>query len=365
MSEVRVDKVEALKKLQQATQIAVSKEYTIQSKFSKEIQTVLFGTHLTFKYILVTALLAKATNPKVNPLCLQASSQLQGAYDARSICHQVLVPFERKYFDGGLGSSNEPFLNKPARFPELDPSNPVRRGNDQMLLNLLCNFLPKISTSEEAFQALTDAIRCCLINYVKKKKSATIQAAKTPTLTEIKYFLHDLLEQSCSGESLVLVIGTLMKLYTSALAGETKVETHVVNQSGASSKEVSDIDVYLNGELLYAVEAKDKIYTQDDVNHAVRKVIDSHFNRLIFVSGPRGVLHGSSERELVESAAQRGVHLTFMSHKGLIKFYLAHILPTSTEDFMSKMMETAHEARMKDETFEYIRYVARKHGLIE
>ncbi|MEF3302481.1 restriction endonuclease, SacI family [Paenibacillus sp. GYB003] len=365
MSEVRVDKSQAYEILVQATQKAGTKEYNWQSKFSNEIQTVLFGTHLTFRYILVTALLAKATNPQVNALCLQAGSQLQGAYDARSLCHGLLVPFERKYFDGGLGSSNEPFLNKPARAPELSPTNPVRRGNDQMLLNLLCTFLPKISSQQEAFDALSDSIRCCLINFLKKKKENSVQVAKVPSLYEMDYFLEDLLEQACSGESLVLAIGVLMKLYCAALAGKTKVEIHVVNQSGASSKEVSDIDVYLNGQLLYAVEAKDKIFTQDDVNHAVRKVVESGFDRLMFVTGPRATLQGSTEDELIKSAAKRGVYLTFISHKEYIKLFLAQILPTSTDQFFVTLMSIAREARMKDDTVKYLQKLAQKHGFIE
>ena len=118
---------------------------------------------------MVTALLSKASYPQINPLCLQKGSKLKGAYDARSICHFVLVPFEREYLFNALGGSNEPFLNKPARFPELDPSNPVRKGKDQELLNLLCDFLPKVNSTEQAFKALTDSIYCAL-QKVKAKK---------------------------------------------------------------------------------------------------------------------------------------------------------------------------------------------------
>ena len=92
------------------------------------VDDVLEHTHLTYKYILVTALTAKATDESVNPLCLQAKSALLGAYDARSICHGVIVPFDMEVLNKALGGSNEPFLNKPARFPELSTSNAVRGG---------------------------------------------------------------------------------------------------------------------------------------------------------------------------------------------------------------------------------------------
>ena len=69
---------------------------------------------------------------------------LSGAYDARTVCHKVIVPFEMEVLDKALGGSNEPFLNKPARFPELDKNNAVRRGNDQAILNALCDNLPRV-----------------------------------------------------------------------------------------------------------------------------------------------------------------------------------------------------------------------------
>ena len=38
----------------------------------------------------------------------------------------VIVPFDTEVLNKALGGSNEPFLNKPARFPELSTSNAVR-----------------------------------------------------------------------------------------------------------------------------------------------------------------------------------------------------------------------------------------------
>jgi len=75
-----------------------------------------------FKYVLVTGALAKAVSPEVHPRALQAGSSLKGAYDARSLCHKVIVSFEKT--KGNLfGLSNEPFLSKPLRHPEHDKHN--------------------------------------------------------------------------------------------------------------------------------------------------------------------------------------------------------------------------------------------------
>ena len=69
--------------------------------------------------------MAKAVNKEIDALSLQAGDESDGAYDARSLCHKVLVPFEREFMPNSLGGSNEPFLNKPARFPRLTPDNAV------------------------------------------------------------------------------------------------------------------------------------------------------------------------------------------------------------------------------------------------
>ena len=95
----------------------------------KKIKAVLTGSHKTYKYVLLTGLLAKATDSSVNALALQAGAPFDGAYDARSLCHGVIVPFERDFLQNALGGSNEPYLNKPARFTHLSSNNAVRKGN--------------------------------------------------------------------------------------------------------------------------------------------------------------------------------------------------------------------------------------------
>jgi hypothetical protein len=53
-----------------------------------------------------------------------------------------------------MGGSNEPFLNKPARFPTISPTNAVRAGSDRELLTTLHQVLSAIETSEQAFDGL-------------------------------------------------------------------------------------------------------------------------------------------------------------------------------------------------------------------
>ncbi|MCY9111217.1 restriction endonuclease, SacI family [Bacillus atrophaeus] len=358
---------EAKKVINSAYSIASKYDFIPKSKYKNDIYTVLNENHLTYKYILVNALLAKASFPEINPLCLQKQSKLKGAYDARSLCHQILVPFEKEKLFGALGSSNEPFLNKPARVPELSPTNPVRKGRDSRILELLCILLPNITTREIAFEALTDALYYALQLVKDKEEMIGSLTINIPSFFEIEEFIHELLSKSFGGESLALAIGSLMEVFTDSLEGTTRVEVHVVNQSGASSKEISDIDVYLNNEILYAIEAKDKDYEPKDVFHAVQKTAESQCSRLMFVTGPRGKLINSvlSHAELINQASDKGVYLTFLSYRAFTKMVLSLSLVKSIEEFFQILLDISDGARLKSQTVAHVIEVATRTGIVE
>ncbi|WP_276282657.1 restriction endonuclease, SacI family [Halorussus caseinilyticus] len=91
----------------------------------QKIGEVLNASQLTYKYILTTNILAKAVNPRIHYRAMQAQWDHPGAYNARSLGHDVLVEWEKDHGER-LGGSNEPFLNKPARYPNFSMENPHR-----------------------------------------------------------------------------------------------------------------------------------------------------------------------------------------------------------------------------------------------
>ena len=105
---ISINHVDVTKTLYRALSDAKKPEVH-ETKMKRLIDFVLDYTHLTYKYVLVNALAAKATDENINPLCLQKQSELQGSYDARSICHKSLVRFEMTELGKALGGSNEPF----------------------------------------------------------------------------------------------------------------------------------------------------------------------------------------------------------------------------------------------------------------
>ena len=291
----------------------VKSNYKPKSSFTEEIKTIILGPHKTYRYIFVNALLAKATENSANPLVLQSGSKLKGAFDARSLCHKVLVKIERDIMDNSLGGSNEPFLNKPARYKELSITNPVRRGKDSELLKLCIEILTSLKNSAQAFSALKDAIRYSFLRNPARKLKVGNNLDGTEIL-KINIFISKLTSDSCGGESCVIVSAIAFELLGISKNIDLEIRTHPVNQTGDSSKEISDIDVFYDKNLIYTAEVKDKNYTIDDLDHAAQKIFKNDFDRLLFLKGPNAKLIGQNkEEEIIKKWADQEVDI-FLSN---------------------------------------------------
>ena len=239
-----VDQRAAEQLLREAIAIAQDDSKEISAtEWDIEIRTIIQGKRLTFRYILVTALLGKATNPSINALALQAGADVEGAYDARSLCHGVVVP-----------------------------------------LLILHKVLSEVETAEQAFNSL-----CTAVLYTIERQTA--RSGLLPQLSEsadshLKTigFIDAFVTKSIQGQVAAIVVGTVLSIYFDQFEG-FEVIVHPVNQSGASSKEVADIDIKKNGKIFVVCEVKDKQFSEQDVDHAAFKASQHSLNSITFVIG--------------------------------------------------------------------------------
>lgn len=327
--------------------------YTPSSECSDEIRQIILGEHKTYRYMLITAALAKAVTPSVNALAIQAKSKLTGAYDARSLCHKVLVPLERALLSNRIGGSNEPFLNKPARFEEISLSNSVRGGTDTVLLTLLHTIATKLNSTQYPELFLKDCIY-----YVFKRDSTELILNNTQTTglinIEVINLAKDILSSNCLGESAAIITYLAYRLehYTE----QHKVKAHKVNQSGASSNEILDIDIYLDNKLSLSIEVKDKIFTYEDVLHAAHKVANSGKSKFLFVKGPSGYLTNRTEDEVIEDIATQGIYVIFLDVLDLLKIVLFNVKFDLDKKLIANIIsEAVSMMRIRDNTLAHLK----------
>ena len=248
-----------------------------------------------FRYALITGILAKNVNPAVHPRALQAQSSLKGAYDARSLCHKVVVSFEKTR--GNLfGLSNEPFVSKALRHPEHDKDNPQLRNKKAARDLHEALELVRTASNEEAYSALVHILR------LGKANAATMKSAEVASehnLAMCEEFVRRFLQRAEGGARLVALWGAFLSLGNP----ETEVSVYGPNQSDEYSGTLGDVEVFLNGVLVSASECKHRPLNKDDVEHGLRKnVVGAEY---VFVIAA-GLQSGQEDaiRKRIASAAQ-------------------------------------------------------------
>jgi len=321
---------------------------------STKIKEVLEGSHKTYKYVLVNGLLAKAANSNINALALQASAPIEGAYDARSLCHKVLVPFERNFLQNALGGSNEPFLNKPARYTHLSHDNAVRRGNDKLTLTKLIEVFNSISNSVEAKSYLACALEFLNERVIELDKLHDSNINYSPTLVEIYEYIYRFLEKSFEGESSAIIVGALEKIYHRRFSKNFKVVAHKVNQSGLSSKEVGDIDIFKEDTFHYAIEVKDKDFNSHDLEHAFSKIISAKGIKGQFIYGLNATFDKIQIEQRITKYESEGFMVLLQDILTYSRTMLFKTDLNSKQEFIDTLMETSIEINSKEELKKWV-----------
>lgn len=241
---------------------------------------------LTYQYILLTALVAKLVNPQIDMLSLQVDDVSEGAYAPRSLCKDVIYPFQKQILFNALDGSNpDPLVNKPARFLRLSKAN-AARGDGKTVLYHLCDALPSLKAAKDVQDTL-DYMMSKLLVVAKEneERQKTVKySIQNANVQELHEFLSDLLDQGFGGAALVLAAYALC-LIQFPPKNEYKLIPHPVNQAGTFSQQKSDLDIELKGKPFLGIELKDKPFTSDDVSRAAETAIESGLQGLLFVSG--------------------------------------------------------------------------------
>lgn len=249
-----------------------------------QISAVLHGSQLTYKYILVTNVLAKAVNPHIHYRAMQAQSDLSGAYNARSLGHQVLVEWEKEHGER-LGGSNEPFLNKPARFPEFAMDNAHRSASAHRRLYELLDALEEKTDAGE-IEPIT-VLRHMLAEISRlEPRTVDFESPSAVPFRELYTRVEGFLGESGGGERLAAVTAGIMRAYyRSAGSEEWTIEAEHANVPDEFSKAAGDVEVFRGNELVRAIEVKDKPTERSDIQHAITKARENDLGEYLYVVG--------------------------------------------------------------------------------
>jgi len=284
-----------------------------------QVREVLSGPEKTYRYILVTAAISKATDVGIHCRSLQQRSSLPGSYDARSVAHKVVVPFEKAHGER-LGGSNEPYLNKPARFPEFSMENPNRNIRAQKrLFDLLEWCQDYVGNNPERAR---DLLRQVLVEVQSlPPKDYGIQISATGDIfVDVVQAVRLYLSESSGGERLSAVTAALL----SVLMQDRTVKAYPVNWPDEFADTAGDIEIFADESLVGAAEVKDKPLLGSDVQHCVKKALQKKLREYFIVYGQRISEGQESEiQRIVKEATIHGLDLYLLEAPRMHELILA------------------------------------------
>ncbi len=312
------------------------------------IEAIMASANVTFKYILVTGVLGKRTQPKIHPRALQTGSKLRHSYDARSLCHKVIVTFEKD--KGDLwGLSNEPFVNKPARHPEHDRKNPQLR--DKEFAAILHDALETVhrASPSEVFAVLVHILR------LGKQRSANQVIARADietTYLRVVRFVERFLEDSDGGTRVAAIVGAFATLLNHGF----DVNVYPPNYSDTFAKTAGDVEIMEKKKVVTAFECKHRPLNLDDVRHGIRKAQSAGVAEYCFVCAAG--LSAGQENEIRHeiSSANASIDVELFKISAVAPAWAAMLNPVRRRDFgelVTRILRTSmHRAEVANKAAE-------------
>lgn len=320
-------------------------EYIDDDFVSETIPNVLEGSQLTYRYILITNVLAKAANGDIHYRSLQAKAELDGAYNARSLGHDVIVEFDK---DNGerIGGSNEPFLNQPARNPEWEMSVPARSDAAKERLYVLLKKLEEKTENGELDPI--DVLRQTLQEYSEMEaKTIDFDPPTDVSYNKLANVIATYLQESGGGERLAAVTAAaLQAYYEHANPGVWEIDAEHANVPDEFSKSAGDVEIFKEDELQTAVEVKDKPTDLTAISHAISSAKEHKLAEYLFLVGS-GFDFGEEDRCL-QRVEESTINLKIMYPDELIS--LLKIVDDSERSlFLEAVADFLNSMRATDE----------------
>jgi hypothetical protein len=212
--------------------------------------------------MLGTALLARATEPRIDPLCLKASATASpglAGYSARTIAKDVLVPCAVRHGVHLGVTGREPLNNQPFYAESRVHRDMPTRPADRPHLRRLVDFLEEVATmtADEALQALAAfvAIRSEVAVALRPRIEVQGRATTLPALIDaVAGFIASNPEGGKRGQA--FVAAALDMTFA-------KVVTSRVNDPGRHGP--GDVRGFDGRDLRLAAEVKQKPVTETDI----------------------------------------------------------------------------------------------------
>ncbi len=264
----------------------------------------LTSTIKSYHYVLPTQLLCKCVEPSLDSRSLQAAFDEPGAFDARTIAHKVIVPFDQAHHRV-LGGSPEPYVNNPLRYPGVT-ADYRRQQKNQEDWDKLVRLLEEVkSQDDETFTAqVFDQV---LVEVYRLLAGATV-VYPTPrriSLAQTIDLLDSFLSEKSGGVRIETVVTALFQALAERFNLFDEVRREKVNAPDAASAMMADIECYADDRIVLLVEVKDRALAFSQLDTTLDRSRARAIEEILFLAeqgakkGDADKIAARTEREFV------------------------------------------------------------------
>ena len=287
----------------------------------------------TYRYVLPTQLLAKIADPALDCRSLQAGADRTGSFDARTIAHQIIVPFDQAN-DRVLGGSPEPYVNNPVRVSEVSERhrNPQKnkRGWDH-----LCRVLEVVESAQD--EDFTKTVLRQVIIEIYRRLSEVRVAYPTPrriSLSGCMRLIDEYLAETSGGDRLLALSSALFAVLGRKFHLFSRVERASITASDASTGMLADLECSTeDGTIVLVVEVKDRVLTVSQMMGKVANMREKQVSEIFFVA-QQGVEDQEQVDSLIESEFVSGQNIYVISLSRLAEVSLALLGEEGRREFL-------------------------------
>jgi hypothetical protein len=267
----------------------------------KRIVACLSSPTKSYHYVLPTQVLCKCVAPELDCRSLQAAYKKPGAFDARTIAHDVIVPFDQQNHRV-LGGSSEPYVNNPLRCPAVIRRYRAQQKNKEDWDNL-CAVLDAIEQSDSV--ALAGEVFDQILVEIYRLMAGTQVVYATPNRVSLKQtidLVRRFTEVKSGGDRTEVVCAALFRSIASEFGLFDEIRRQKVNAADVASGMGADVECWSKGKLLLLVEVKDRTLTLTQLDAKLDVARAKKISEILFLA-EQGVEKG--EEKNAEERIQR------------------------------------------------------------
>ncbi len=298
----------------------------------------------SIRYALLTQLLGKLADHRRDALSIQrgeaTTAEAAGRWDPRSFCQANVVPWVAEAGQV-LGTSPDPYVNKPLRRNRLDEYPSAVRNRplwDKLVVALR-------TVEERNDPAHTESrLRQCMASLARRYNELNVRfdVPQRISLNATVSLVTNYLAQPSGGERPQIIVAALMRTVGPAFGVFDRVERQAINEADAANASPGDVICYQDNEQVLAVEVKDRTVTLDDLDVAILKARRSRVTELLFATASPQI----DDAAIVERTAREfglGINVYQLDLETLLRVLLTIAGETSRTRFLTLVGEELND----------------------